>query len=196
MSNDSDPDEDAIEIVDIFASENAEVVINPDDTLTYTPNDGFTGDDIIFYAIQDSNGNVDNNIVNLRVRNEIVVSESDTNIQGTEQADDIIGNSQGNIITGLVGRDLFIYNEIGDTPDTITDFVLGEDKIVLTNLLANTDFQGNNPIADDFVQFNASGSDTVLSIDSDGLGNLQPQALLIVQNVAIEDLSNSNNFEF
>ena len=196
LSNDSDPDDDTIEIVDIFASDNAEVVINPDDTLTYTPNDGFTGDDIIFYAIQDSNGNVDNNIVNLRVRNEIVVSESDTNIQGTEQADDIIGNSQGNIITGLGGRDLFIYNEIGDNPDTITDFVLGEDKIVLTNLLANTDFQGNNPIADDFVQFSASGSDTVLSIDSDGLGNLQPQALLTVRNVAIEDLSNSSNFEF
>ena len=175
---------------------NAEVVINPDDTLTYTPNDGFTGDDIIFYAIQDSNGNVDNNIVTLRVRNEIVVSESDSNIQGTEQADDIIGNSQGNLITGLGGRDLFIYNEIGDNPDTITDFVLGEDKIVLTNLLANTDFQGNNPIADDFIQFNTIGSDTVLSIDSDGLGNLQPQALLIVQNVAIEDLSNSNNFDF
>ena len=196
LSNDSDPEDDAIEIVDIFASDNAEVVINPENTLTYTPNDGFTGDDIVFYAIQDSNGNVDNNIVNLRVRNEIVVSESDSNIQGTEQADDIIGNSQGNIITGLGGRDLFIYNEIGDTPDTITDFVLGEDKIVLTNLLANTDFQGNNPIADDFVQFSASGSDTVLSIDSDGLGNLQPQALLTVRNVAIEDLSNSSNFEF
>ncbi|VEP17573.1 conserved hypothetical protein [Hyella patelloides LEGE 07179] len=69
LANDSDPDNDAIEIVDlvasqntdvdedtgeivdIFGSDNGEVVINPDNTLTYTPNDGFTGEDIIFYAM-------------------------------------------------------------------------------------------------------------------------------------------------
>ncbi len=191
LDNDSDPDNDAIEIVDIFASENAEVVINPENTLTYTPNNGFAGEDIIFYAIQDSNGNVDNNIVTVTVTpDEIVVNDNNTEILGTEQGDDILGNSQGNIISGLGGNDRFIYNEIGDIPDTITDFTPGEDSIVLTNLLDSINFQGDDPIADGFVLLNTSGNDTELLIDSDGLGNLQPQTLLILRDVAIGNLNN------
>lgn len=231
LANDSDLDNDPLEVVDALSAndlllDNGEVVnnsdnvvINPDNTLTYTPNDDFTGEDSIFYAIEDSNGNVDNSIVTVRVApNEIIISENNANIQGTEQADDIISNSQGNVITGLGGNDLFIYNELGETPDIITDFTpdiitnfnleentdqeentdfsLEEDRIVLTNLLDNLDFQGDDPIAESFLQFDASGSDTVLSIDRDALGDLQPQPLLIVQNISIEDLSNANNFVF
>ena len=197
LNNDSDPEGDAIEIVDIFASDNAEVVINPDNTLTYTPNIGFAGEDIIFYAIQDGNGSVDNNIVTVTVaQNLVVANRSNINIQGTEQADDITGTSQGNVITGLGGMDRFIYNELGDREDTITDFTPGEDNIVLTNLLDSIDYLGSDPIADGIVQFSSSGSDTLLLIDRDGLGDLQPQSLINLRDIAIEDLNNQNNFEF
>ncbi|MEM9217104.1 MAG: DUF4347 domain-containing protein [Cyanobacteria bacterium P01_F01_bin.150] len=67
LANDIDPENDAIEIVDVFAFEPGQVVINPDNTVTYTPGADFSGEDVIFYAIQDSNGNVDNNTVTITV---------------------------------------------------------------------------------------------------------------------------------
>ncbi|NES03226.1 MAG: DUF4347 domain-containing protein [Okeania sp. SIO2F4] len=108
LDNDSDPENDAIEIVDIFASDNAEVVINPDNTLTYTPNNGFAGEDIIFYAIQDSNGNVDNNIVTVTVRPDGIFLEGtgDNNIlNGSEGNDTYIGRGGNDIIRSHGGDD-------------------------------------------------------------------------------------------
>ncbi|MDJ0517496.1 MAG: DUF4347 domain-containing protein [Trichodesmium sp. MO_231.B1] len=108
LDNDSDPDNDAIEIVDIFASDNAEVVINPDNTLTYTPNNGFAGEDIIFYAIQDSNGSVDNNIVTVTVRPDGILREgNDDNdfINGSEGNDTYIGRGGNDLIRSHGGDD-------------------------------------------------------------------------------------------
>ncbi|WP_339898498.1 Ig-like domain-containing protein [Paraglaciecola polaris] len=55
LNNDSDPDGEVLFIISATA-QNGTVVINSDSTLTYTPNKGFAGTDIIRYAINDEDG--------------------------------------------------------------------------------------------------------------------------------------------
>ena len=52
LANDSDPDGDELTIVDANAN-NGSVVVNIDDTLTYTPDIGFSGADVINYTVSD-----------------------------------------------------------------------------------------------------------------------------------------------
>lgn len=55
LANDNDPDGDALSVTSATAS-NGVVTINPDGTITYTPNANFNGTDIITYTISDGNG--------------------------------------------------------------------------------------------------------------------------------------------
>jgi len=55
LANDNDPDGDALSVTSATAS-NGLVTINPDGTITYTPNQDFNGTDTITYTISDGNG--------------------------------------------------------------------------------------------------------------------------------------------
>ena len=55
LANDSDPDGDPLVVTGASAA-NGAVALNPDGTITYTPNAGFTGPDLITYAISDGRG--------------------------------------------------------------------------------------------------------------------------------------------
>ena len=55
LANDTDPDSDPL-VVHSATSENGEVVINDDGTITFTADDGFTGDAGIIYTVSDGNG--------------------------------------------------------------------------------------------------------------------------------------------
>ncbi|WP_428628510.1 Ig-like domain-containing protein [Sphingopyxis sp.] len=55
LPNDVDPDGDALTVVSATAA-NGSVAINPDGTLTYTPNANFNGTDTITYSISDGQG--------------------------------------------------------------------------------------------------------------------------------------------
>jgi large repetitive protein len=55
LANDTDPDGDPLTVTSASAP-NGTVVINPDGTVTYTPNPGFNGTDTITYEISDGNG--------------------------------------------------------------------------------------------------------------------------------------------
>ena len=56
LSNDSDLDGDTLTVIDA-QSENGTVTINPDGTVVFTPDNGFTGLGTITYTITDTNGN-------------------------------------------------------------------------------------------------------------------------------------------
>jgi Ca2+-binding RTX toxin-like protein len=62
LANDSDPDGDPLTITSASAT-NGDVVINPDGTLTYTPNPDYNGPDEITYVIEDGNGGSDTGTV-------------------------------------------------------------------------------------------------------------------------------------
>ncbi|MBD2512911.1 VCBS repeat-containing protein [Nostoc muscorum FACHB-395] len=110
----------------------------------------------------------------------------------------IIGNEGRDILTGGVGKDEFVYKSLVDAGDTITDFDLGNDKIVLTDLLKSFGYSASNAITDGYVQIGSSGvSNSLISVDPDGFsgsGRLRP--FILVQNVAVSDLSNPSNHNF
>ena len=70
-------------------------------------------------------------------------------------------------MTGSGGRDQFIYNSIVDAKDKITDFEVGTDNIVFTDLLDSLHYQGSDAIADGYIQFVSKGADTLVKIDPD-----------------------------
>ncbi|MEL6334903.1 MAG: Ig-like domain-containing protein, partial [Cyanobacteria bacterium J06626_26] len=55
LGNDTDPDGDALTVDSVGEAANGTAVLNDDGTVTYTPNDGFTGDDSFTYTISDGN---------------------------------------------------------------------------------------------------------------------------------------------
>ncbi len=56
LANDSDVDGDALNIISATNGANGSAVVNPDGTITYTPNADYNGSDAFSYTISDGNG--------------------------------------------------------------------------------------------------------------------------------------------
>ncbi len=81
----------------------------------------------------------------------------------------------------------------------ITDFTVGDDKIVITGLLQSLGYAGSDPINDGFLGFKqASDSLAVLQIDPDGAGSdlFGAVPLVLLNNVSATALNDSSNFVF
>ena len=65
LDNDTDADGDPLTVIGNTDPANGTVTMNPDGTFTYTPNDGFAGEDSFTYTISDGNGGQDTATVNL-----------------------------------------------------------------------------------------------------------------------------------
>jgi hypothetical protein len=104
---------------------------------------------------------------------------------GTAGDDVITGGAGADTLTGNGGRDVFVYTSMRDAADTITDFLPADDRIDLSALLAGLGVAPANAIASGVVQIAASGADTVISIDQDGLaGPGAARPLVTLRNVA------------
>ncbi|MBS0122685.1 Ig-like domain-containing protein [Thetidibacter halocola] len=57
--NDTDVDGDPLTVTSIGTPTNGTATLNPDGTVTYTPDTGFTGEDTIPYTVDDGNGGTD-----------------------------------------------------------------------------------------------------------------------------------------
>ncbi|MEL6958823.1 MAG: Ig-like domain-containing protein [Pseudomonadota bacterium] len=66
LDNDSDPNGDPLTVIEA-TSPDGEVVINPDGTITFTPDANFNGDTTITYTVDDGNGGTDTATVNVHV---------------------------------------------------------------------------------------------------------------------------------
>lgn len=82
LSNDSDPDNDSFSIVDVTQPAHGSVTINPNGTVTYIPEPGFSGTDSFSYTICDASGLCDSATVTITVTvtaiNNPPVAEDDT----------------------------------------------------------------------------------------------------------------------
>ncbi|MDM3852667.1 MAG: cadherin domain-containing protein [Aphanizomenon gracile PMC627.10] len=143
--------------------------------------------------------------LNVNDLNEITGNPSINNgrnpIVGTAGSDYIIGGPGAKTITGGAGNDLFVFTDLRHVGQRITDFTVGTDKIVLTQLLGSISYNGTNPIADKYIRFVAgTGSNigsTFLQIDRDGTsGSAIFKNFLQVDNITTTQLNNVNNFVF
>ena len=67
LNNDTDIDGDELSVVNVTTPANGTVEINEDGTVTYTPNQNFTGVDTFEYTISDENGGIDTAIVTITI---------------------------------------------------------------------------------------------------------------------------------
>ncbi len=110
--------------------------------------------------------------------------------------DTIIGGFGSDLLTGGLGKDYFVYNSIDDRSDRITDFQVGEDVLDLRNLFAGIGYQGNDPVADGYLQIVSSGSTSSIRIDIDGtFGSSAFKTLVTLDNVLPTSLT-PNNYLF
>ncbi len=56
LANDSDPDGDPLTVAAVTQGANGSVAVNPDGTVTYTPNSGYSGTDSFSYTVSDGQG--------------------------------------------------------------------------------------------------------------------------------------------
>jgi len=126
-------------------------------------------------------------------------SWSDT-VQGTDASefissgagnDILIGGKGNDVLVGGAGNDTFQFNNINEAGDTILDFGTG-DAIKLGGVFSSINYTGTNAIADGIVRFQQLGTNTVLQVSPDGLGNANGLVnLLTVNNTNIASVTNS-----
>ncbi|MEB3295388.1 MAG: ExeM/NucH family extracellular endonuclease [Synechococcales bacterium] len=119
-------------------------------------------------------------------------------LTGTTGEDVITGFEGADVLTGGEGRDRFVYQSIRDAGDHITDFQVGQDLLVLTDLFRSLNLPNltlTTAISEGYLGFLAKGSDTALLIDRDGgIGGGRATPFITVQNVTPTELNNALNF--
>lgn len=103
---------------------------------------------------------------------EVAVEDNDI-IDGGAGEDIIWGGYGNDILTGGADSDIFLFNTFDFSIDTITDFEtgIGGDSLNLTDILDGYDPNDIDDAISDFIQLTSSGSDTIVSVNSDGEGN-------------------------
>jgi hypothetical protein len=98
LANDTDPDGDPLTVVSVTQGSSGTVVINPDNTVTYTPEENFFGTDTFTYTVSDPGGRTDTATVTVTVsavNNQPVANgatfttNEDTPLTGTLTATDV-----------------------------------------------------------------------------------------------------------
>ncbi|MCI0397264.1 MAG: Ig-like domain-containing protein, partial [Chloroflexi bacterium] len=67
LNNDSDVDGDTLTITNVTQPGNGLAAVNPDGTISYTPDSGFNGSDSLTYTVSDGNGGLDTATVAITV---------------------------------------------------------------------------------------------------------------------------------
>ncbi|GAA6622122.1 Ig-like domain-containing protein [Scytonema sp. NUACC26] len=223
LANDSDPNGDPLTVTKINSdpvavgnqvtlASGALVTFNSEGTLTYDPNGQFdflAADqkvtDTFSYTITDGKEGTDTATVSVeltRASNEILGTPGRDELIGTSNSDRIVGLQGADKLSGGSGNDSFIYNSIRDRGDTITDFEVGKDTIVLTQLLDSlvaSGYNGTNAIVDGFVKVEqgSSSNNFNVQIDADGKTGADIfRPLIAVNTVGSGTLNNSANFIF
>ncbi len=153
LANDSDPDVvDVLSVLSVTAASNGSLVVNLDDTITYTPDADFNGADGFDYTIQDSTGLTDSATVTVNVTS---VNDPPMAVDDTASTDEDTS----------VDVDVLANDSDDDGPLTVIGFSQGSNGAVadlgggILRYTPNADFNG----ADSFtyeVQNGSSATDT------------------------------------
>ncbi len=157
LANDADPDGDALIIASASAA-NGSVAINPDGTLTYTPNADFNGTETITYTISDGQGGTSTATVTVTV-----APVNDPPVA----ANDIASTDEDTPVTiGVLAND----SDIDGDPLTVTTATAGNGAVTINPdgtviYVPNADF---------------NGTDTITYTISDGRGGTSTATVTVV----------------
>lgn len=115
-------------------------------------------------------------------------------LKGDEGNDRLMGGQGADQLEGGSGRDEFVFTRPTDADDTILDFEVGSDQINLREVLRSVGYQGNTPIAEGWIQFEATSEGTLILLATGS--SVPPQRLVLVQGVSVDNLNNPANFIF
>jgi hypothetical protein len=134
------------------------------------------------------------------VINVINGTAADDILNGTPESDIITGYESKDILTGGGGADAFVYTNVRQLGDTITDFQVGTDKFLLRQIFESLNLGNLNyasAISQGYLRFKTQGTSTKALIDPDGNAGIgRAINLFTVSNVSATALNNTNNFDF
>lgn len=135
-------------------------------------------------------------VLGLNLVKQVLGGSGRDTIVGTAGDDVIEGGAGADTVTGGAGNDQFVYNSMLDAGDTVTDFAVGEDVLVLTQLLKATGIVSPDPRGQGFVSCTMSGANAVIGIDTDGsAGATRSKPLVQLKSVSCATL-NASSFKF
>jgi Ca2+-binding RTX toxin-like protein len=101
----------------------------------------------------------------------LTASSTGSTLVGGAGDDTLNGSQGGDVLTGGAGSDHFVFGKEPWSPETITDFKVGTDKLDLSALLTKSGYAGSDPIADHYVTLLDDGAGgTKVLFDADGPG--------------------------
>ena len=109
---------------------------------------------------------------------------------GGDGNDTLVGCEGADTLTGGAGQDLFVYENVYDFGDTITDFQTGAsgDFIYLLNLYSDSAFTPTTTLSS-LVRLVQSGTSTILQVDRDGSAGVYSfESVAILLNVTATDI--------
>ena len=134
-------------------------------------------------------------IVGLQLVKKLDGSAGRDTLVGTAGDDIINGGPGADTLTGGAGADIFVYGNLREAGDTITDFTPGIDRIDLRALFASIGYSGSNPVADGYLKLVSTAAGTSVQIDADGTaGAGLARPLVLLKDVPLNTLSVSRDF--
>ena len=134
-------------------------------------------------------------IVGLQLVKKLDGSAGRDTLVGTAGDDIINGGPGADTLTGGAGADTFVYGNLREAGDTITDFTRGLDRIDLRALFASIGYSGSNPVADGYLKLVSTAAGTSVQIDADGTaGAGLARPLVLLKDVPLNTLSVSRDF--
>jgi len=141
LVNGSDADGDALTVKAVGAPQNGSAVLNPDGTITYTPDADYHGSDTFTYDVVDGQGGTATavvtvtgspmptifgtnarDVINLSaetIAHEIWGAGGHDVITGSQAGDTIVGGSGDDVLNGAGGDDVFVYEGSGNGGDQV-----------------------------------------------------------------------------